>query len=98
MRISYSQLRKLSVETKSGEVLGHVGDVVFDLDGQLVVQYEVRSSILSTKKYTISREQVLSITDKKMLVDDAVVGQQEDRLKMPGSDVGSEAVAMRDQS
>ncbi len=98
MRISYSQLKKLSVETKSGDVLGHVGDVILDVDDQRVLQYEVKSSMLSTKKYMIGRDQVLSITAEKMIVEDAVVGQQEDRLQMRQGDAGTEAVAMRDQS
>ncbi len=98
MKISYSQLKKLSVETKSGSTLGHVGDIIIDVDQQAIAQYEVKSSMLATKKYMIHQEQVISISAEKIIVDDAVVGQQEDRLKMPGSDVGQEPVAMRDQT
>lgn len=95
--MSYSQLKKLSVETKSGEVLGHVGDLVMDVDGHTIVQYEVKSSMLSTKKYMISREQVISITEEKMIVEDAVVGAAEDRIRMAKGSVGPEAVAMTNQ-
>ncbi|PIR03139.1 MAG: hypothetical protein COV60_01910 [Candidatus Magasanikbacteria bacterium CG11_big_fil_rev_8_21_14_0_20_43_7] len=98
MRITYSQLKKLPVETRSGEVLGHVGDIVFDIDGQQVLQYEVKSSMLSTKKYMVGREQVVSITEKKMIVEDAVVGQKEERLKIAKGDMGTEAVAMREEA
>lgn len=79
-------------------MLGHVGDIVFDADSQQVAQYEVKSSMLSTKKYTIHREQVLSITAEKMIVEDAVVGQEEDRLQMRQNDMGTEAVAMREEA
>jgi uncharacterized protein YrrD len=98
MRISYGQLKKLPVETKSGDMLGHVGDVVIDVDGQNIAQYEVKSSMLSTKKYIISREQVVSITSKKVIVEDAVVSQKEDRLQMKKSEARPEAVAMREEN
>ena len=73
MRITYKQLKKLPVEIKSGKYLGHVCDVIFEIDGQVVAQYEVSPSLLSGKKYLISREQVLSISAEKMVVDDSVV-------------------------
>ena len=96
MRISYSQLKKLTVETVSGDMLGHVGDIVLDGEEHAVVQYEVKSSMLSTKKYMIARGQVVSITAEKMIVKDAVVEQQEDMLKMAQGDMGNEAIAMRE--
>jgi len=77
MRISYKQLKKLSVETTLGIVLGSVDDIVLDIDAQHIVQYEVRHSLLSSKLHTISREQVVSITKEKMVVEDAVVPNAE---------------------
>ena len=73
MRISFRQLKKLPVETKGGKVLGRVCGVVFEIDGQLVAQYEVSPSLLSVKKYLISRDQVMSISAEKMVVSDGVV-------------------------
>ena len=96
MRISYSQLKKVMVETESGDMLGHIGDIVLDGEEHAVIQYEVKSSMLSTKKYMIARGQVVSMTTEKMIVKDAVVGQQEDRLKMAQGDMGNEAIAMRE--
>lgn len=97
MRISYKKLKKLPVETTSGEVLGHVDDVVVDVDTHEVAQYEVKASILSSKRYLIARQQVISITSEKMVVDDAVVGEKEDRFHVSRGDVATEAVAMREE-
>lgn len=97
MRISYSHLRKLSVETKTGKILGHVCDLVLDIDGYDIVQYEVKSYILSTKKYIIDRKQVISITTEKIIVDDAVIVQKGDPLHLSQGELGAEAVAMRDR-
>ncbi|MBI4427071.1 MAG: PRC-barrel domain-containing protein [Candidatus Magasanikbacteria bacterium] len=73
MRITLKQLKKLPVVTKSGQLLGRVRDVVFDIDGQFVAQYEVAASLLSGKKYLISRDQVLSVSAEKIVVDDDVM-------------------------
>ena len=72
MRIGLKQLKHLSVESVSGQQFGHVSDLVFEIDGQMIVQYIVRFSILSTKEYTISRDQVVNITKEKIIVDNSV--------------------------
>ncbi len=97
MRIPYSQLKKLPVETRSGTVLGRVSDVVLDVEVQHIVQYEVKQSRLSTKKYVINREQVVSITAEKIIVEDAVVRQSKERLEIRKGKVGPEAVAVREK-
>jgi len=70
MRINLKQLKKFVVETKSGMHLGKVLDVVLEIDGHSIVQYEVGGLI--SKKYLINREQVMSISDKKIIVEDNV--------------------------
>ena len=77
MRILYKQLKKLPVVTEMGEELGNVHDLVLDIDTHSIVHYEVSPSLLSTKKYSISPSQVVSITQEKMVVQDAVVFQKE---------------------
>lgn len=96
MRITYKQLKKLPVETKSGKMLGHVCDVVFEIDGQLVAQYEVSPSLLSGKKYLISREQVLSISAEKMIVSDGVVRVEVEQRGGEKAVVNAEPVVMRE--
>lgn len=71
MRMSLKQLKHLSVETASGTPLGHIHDLIFEIDGQLIAQYLVKPSIVGAE-LTVGRDQVLSITETKMLVDDNV--------------------------
>ena len=78
MRLSLKKLKQLDVETVSGSKLGHVSDVIFETSGQMVVQYIVKSSILSNREYTISRDQVLRFEEDKMIVEDGIV---KDELK-----------------
>lgn len=96
MRITYKQLKKLPVETKSGKYLGRVCDVVFEIDGQLVAQHEVRPSLLSGKKYLISRDQVLGVSAEKMIVSDGVVEVGADEKGGERVVVKAEGVVMRE--
>ncbi len=74
MRIDLKQLKKLPVETRAGKRLGHVSDVVIDIDGQLIAQYYVRSAaLIGGDSYVISRDQVIRIDEEKMVVADSVV-------------------------
>ncbi|MEK7623866.1 MAG: PRC-barrel domain-containing protein [Patescibacteria group bacterium] len=71
MRITLKQIKSLPVETASGTALGHVHDLVIDIDTHFIVQYEVHSSLLSGhRSYLINREQVLSVTKEKIVVAD----------------------------
>ncbi len=105
MRITLSQLKKIKVETKSGQMLGYVYDVAFETEGQSVAQYFVKSSVVSMNigldKYLVSRNQVISIDDKKMIVEDNVE-KIEAKIKIGNgskrSGVGVEPVMMREQS
>lgn len=62
---------KLQVQTKSGAELGYIKNIILETDGQTILQYEVGG--LVGKRYLISREQVISINDEKMIVDDNAV-------------------------
>lgn len=69
-------LLKLPVETKSGTPLGRVSGFEFDPGTQMLVRYRVRPKGLSSRilksPLLISREQVVEVTDRKMVVDDNV--------------------------
>ena len=71
MRLDLKQLKQLSVETESGQKLGKIYDVVFELEGQIIAQYLVRS-LLHTKDYLISRDQVVRSEEKRIVVTDSV--------------------------
>ncbi|PIZ93850.1 MAG: hypothetical protein CO029_03515 [Candidatus Magasanikbacteria bacterium CG_4_9_14_0_2_um_filter_41_10] len=82
MRITYKQLKKLPVVTQSGQELGSVHDAVIDIEAHVIALYEVSSSVLSTKKYSITPTQVVSITEEKMIVKDAVVPDKEQESRL----------------
>jgi uncharacterized protein YrrD len=72
MRLSFSKLKKLRVETKSGVHLGSVHDVVFDIDSHIILQYKVRNFVIGKTDYIINREQVISFDDNKIVVEDNI--------------------------
>ena len=88
-------LKNLDVETKAGIRLGNVRDVVLETEGQEVMQYEVGN--LFSRKYLISRGQVVSINDQKMIVDDSAVKPEEKDIRENKINIEPEGVAM-DQS
>lgn len=90
MRLSFKKIKQASVETVSGVKLGHVSDIIFEIDGQLIVQYIVKHSMLISKEYTISRDQIVRFEDKKIIVDDNVEkAKQKSRNMIQTSDFTS---------
>jgi len=75
MRINFKQLKVLDVETVSGLALGHIYDIVFEIEGQLVAQYIVKPSIISSKEYLVSRDQIVRFEKNRIIVDDNVSGE-----------------------
>lgn len=96
MRVTLRQLKKLRVVTVSGTVLGNICGIVFETDGQSVLQYEVRGCCWFGKKFLINRNQVVRFEEKKMVVDD-MVSQVEESEKVKSSTVEVGAV-MREES
>ena len=77
MRLSFKQLKKMPVRTMSDALLGKVSDIIFDTNGQEIIQYEVRSSSIGGEVYLISRDQVARFEDKKMVVYDTAIKKKE---------------------
>lgn len=77
MRLSKSQLLHLPVETRSGRQLGKIEDFVVDAASQTVVQYHVKSTTfvpgLFEQKLLVGRDEVISLTNEKMIVEDSAV-------------------------
>ena len=71
MWLDFKHLKQLNVETESGQLLGKVYGLVLELGEQFVVQYKV-GSILRTKKYLVSRDQVIRFEEKRMVVVDNI--------------------------
>ncbi len=75
------KLLKLPVETRSGTGLGRVLGFDIEVESQSVSRWRVRPDGLARRMLAhplvVSREQVLSITEEKMVVDDSVEKEME---------------------
>ena len=110
MLLNFKNLKKLPVETASGIKLGHIADIILEIDGQLVAQYLVKHSIISGKEYLISRDQIIRFEDNpstsfdyaqdkslrinKIIVDDNVE-KAENKIQTKESNISPEPISMR---
>lgn len=97
MKFSLAQLKKMDVETELGLRLGRVFNIIFDTEGQNVLQYEV-GNYFNKKLYLVSRDQVVKFEDKKMIVDDSVKKVKVGEGAEEKSQVEVGAVAMREEN
>lgn len=95
MRLTLKQLKKMTVETISGTLLGKVQDVIFDTEGQNIIQYIVKSGTLTTEEHLISRDQVVRFEEKKVIVYDTANKKKERSMEKIIPTV-VEGVSMRD--
>ncbi|MEK7164472.1 MAG: hypothetical protein AAB779_00850 [Patescibacteria group bacterium] len=75
MLLQHKQLVGLLVETQSGEKLGRVDGFNLETDAHFIHQYLVKPAGLSkifSHELIISRNQVISLSAEKMVVDDLV--------------------------
>ncbi|MBT3817404.1 MAG: PRC-barrel domain-containing protein [Candidatus Magasanikbacteria bacterium] len=96
MRLSLKQLKKMTVKTMSDMVLGSVTDIIFDTDGQSVVQYEVKHGFFE-KEYLIHRDQVSGFEEYVMRVYDTAAPQEKKKKERLDIPVHPEPVAMREE-
>lgn len=77
MNLKKKDLLNLPVYTQSGQHLGRISDFEFEPGTQAIVKYYVKSGGLIKEllqdELLINREQVVSITQDKMTVDDSLV-------------------------
>lgn len=76
MLLEHKQIIGLPVAAKSGERLGKIAGFNLDSESQIIYQYRVNPlglSNLFAKELLIHHDQVVSLDDKKMVVDDLVV-------------------------
>lgn len=79
MKLSSQQLIGLPVYTKSGKHLGQIVSLSIETDIGQVTHFHVRTGLISGlwhQELLIAREQVLSIDEDRMVVDDSVAQQQ----------------------
>ena len=81
MLIKYDHLTDLPVFTKSGVKLGKIFDLEIDIDSHAVFQYIVRTSFVSRISYLIKPAQVLSIDEKRLVVDDGVIKETKEEAR-----------------
>ena len=94
--MSFKQLKSLLVETASGTPLGRVNDAIVELDGQIIAQYVVKSSRLSSKELLVHHDQVIRFETNKMVVDDALASVRVYEEKKDLRGISPEPVAMRE--
>ncbi|MBU1146175.1 PRC-barrel domain-containing protein [Patescibacteria group bacterium] len=80
MYINYKNLIGLPVQTKSGLLLGKIKSFEIESDSQNILKYFIKSRNLISKllseeveEIIISRNQVISLDEEKMIVDDASI-------------------------
>ena len=72
MIINEQTLIRLPVVTKSGEKLGHIIDIEFDIDTHSVRKYLVGARFRK-EIYFVAPVQIISIEEDKILVEDGVL-------------------------
>ena len=86
MKISCKKLINLLVVTEAGDELGRLEDFNLEIDTQSVLEYIVKPtnlvSGLVNGDLIISRGQVVEITDKKIIVEDGIVGAKKNKSKV----------------
>ncbi|MCX6745250.1 MAG: hypothetical protein NTX82_07055 [Candidatus Parcubacteria bacterium] len=77
MLINQKQLKKVRVETQSGQFLGYVSDFGLETDTGVIEKYYVRAKNLIPGLFEdsliISKSQIINFDEDKMVVEDAAV-------------------------
>ncbi len=80
MRINQKKLIGLPAETQGGLLLGKIRDFEIDSETQNILRYTIKSRSLISKllseevaELIVGRNQVISISEEKMVVEDSVV-------------------------
>ena len=75
MKISSTDLLNLAVYTQQGQHLGRVASMDIDLDSHMVRHYHVRTGVIKWlwhHELLVARQQVISISKEKMVVEDSL--------------------------
>ena len=80
MLIDNKQLKKVKVETQSGQYLGQIIDFEVETDTGIIVKYHVKAKVslagLFENKLIINKEQIINFDDRKMIVEDNVIKEK----------------------
>lgn len=75
MKIEFSKLKKISVFTKSEVKLGKIKNAIINIDSHCIDNYEISANILA-QKLLINPSQILSVSEKKIIVADNIEDQK----------------------
>ena len=77
MIINQKQLKKVAVETQSGQFLGYVTGFELETDTGVIEKYYVKSKMVLTglwgNSLIINKSQIINFDEEKMVVEDAAV-------------------------
>jgi hypothetical protein len=77
MLINQKQLKKVAVETQSGQFLGYIIGFEMETDTGVIEKYYVKGKMMLAglweNSLLINKSQIINFDNEKMVVDDAVV-------------------------
>lgn len=76
MILNAKKIIGLPVETKDGEKIGKVVDINLDIESHIINSYAVKSGFIRNENLIIGRNQVRSIDDKKMVIEDSLIRER----------------------
>jgi len=80
MLINQKQLKKIAVETQSGQFLGYISDFELETDTGIIEKYYIKSNNLISGlwegKLLINRNQIINFDLEKMIVEDGVIKEK----------------------
>jgi len=74
MLFDWRKIQGLPVYTVSGNRLGILSSVVFDVQSNVVFQYEVRTRFIGGRTFLINPNQVVEWQKDRVIVEDGVIG------------------------
>lgn len=72
MLTDWRKLNGLPVYTVSGSKLGRISSVVFDVDSNVIFQYEVRMRLIGGHTFLINPSQIVEWNSDKIIVEDSL--------------------------
>jgi len=75
MLLDWRKTRDLPVYTISGEKLGKITSVIFDVDLNSIFQYEVRTRLIGGRTFLINPNQIIEWKDDRIIVEDSLLKQ-----------------------
>jgi sporulation protein YlmC with PRC-barrel domain len=76
MLLNAKKIIGLPVETNNGTKVGKVADINLDIDSHIVNSYAIKGGFISNENLLIGRTQVVSISNKKMTIEDGAIREK----------------------